>query len=184
MSFSDQFTGANKASIEAALTFANSAFASAEKLATLNLNTARNLLEDSVSHTKNLLAAKDVQEFVSLQSAAVQPALEKFVSYGRGVYEIAAAAQEDLSRVVESQVSETSKNVSAVLDKAARSAPAGSDVAVAAVKSALAAANTAYDSINKAARQVAELTEANVSAATQATVKAVGGAATRAKKVA
>jgi hypothetical protein len=55
-----------------------------------------------------------------------------------------------------------------MLDKLAKNAPAGSDVAVAAVKSALAAANTAYDSVSKAARQATELAEANFAAASNA----------------
>ncbi len=176
MTLPDQISSANKASIEAALTLANTAFASAEKLATLNLNTARSILEESVGSTKNLLGAKDAQELMSLQASLAQPTIEKFVAYSRSVYEISAAAQEDISKILESQFGEINKNISAALDKAAKSAPAGSDVAVAAVKSAMAAANSAYDSINKAAKQVAEIAEANVAAATSATVKAVGSA--------
>lgn len=176
MTLPDQISSANKASIEAALTLANTAFASAEKLATLNLNTARSILEESVGSTKSLLGAKDVQELMSLQASLAQPTIEKFVAYSRSVYEISAAAQEDISKILESQFGEINKNISAALDKAAKSAPAGSDVAVAAVKSAMAAANSAYDSINKAAKQVAEIAEANVAAATSATVKAVGSA--------
>lgn len=176
MTLPDQISSANKASIEAALTLANTAFASAEKLATLNLNTARSILEESVGSTKSLLGAKDAQELMSLQASLAQPTIEKFVAYSRSVYEISAAAQEDISKILESQFGEINKNISAALDKAAKYAPAGSDVAVAAVKSAMAAANSAYDSINKAAKQVAEIAEANVAAATSATVKAVGSA--------
>ena len=44
------------------------------------------------------------------------------------------------------------------------------------MRSAVAAANSAYDSMTKAARQVTDLAEANVSAATDATVKAVSTA--------
>ena len=53
-------------------------------------------------------------------------------------------------------------------------------------KSAIAAANSAYDSVSKAAKQVAEIAEANVAAATNATVKAVAAApkAGSSKKVA
>lgn len=184
MSLPEQISTANKASIEAALTLANTAFASVEKLATLNLNTARSLLEDSVTNTKTLLSAKDAQELVSLQASLAQPTVEKIVAYGRSVYEISAAAQEDIGKILESQLGEVNKNISAALDKAAKSAPAGSDVAVAAVKSAIAAANSAYDSINKAAKQVAEIAEANVAAATSATVKAVGASSAKAKKAA
>ena len=39
------------------------------------------------------------------------------------------------------------------LDKALKNAPAGSDVAVSSLKSAIAAANSAYDSVAKAAKQ-------------------------------
>lgn len=180
----EQLAGSNKANIEALLTIANTAFASAERLAALNLNTARAVLEDSVSTAKTLLGAKDVQEFISLQTSLSQPALEKAVAYSRSVYEIATQTQEELSKVVEAQYAELNKNVATALDKAVKNAPAGSDVAVAAVKSALAAANSAYDSVTKAAKQVAEIAEANVAAATNATVKAVGASSPKVKKAA
>ncbi|MCL2645359.1 MAG: phasin family protein, partial [Betaproteobacteria bacterium] len=61
----EQFTATNKANIETLLSLTNSAFANAERLAALNLNTARSVLEDSVSNTKALLGTKDVQELVS-----------------------------------------------------------------------------------------------------------------------
>jgi phasin family protein len=180
----EQLAGANKANVETLLTIANTAFASAERLAALNLNTARILLEDSVNNAKTLLAAKDVQELVSMQTALAQPAFEKAVAYSRSVYEIATQTQDEFSKIFDSQYVELNKNVASTLDKVAKNAPAGSDVAVAAVKSALAAANSAYETMNKAAKQVAEMAEANVAAATSATVKAVGAAAPKAKKAA
>ncbi len=181
----EQLAGANKANVEAMLTLANTAFASAERFAALNLNTARAVLEDSVNNAKALLGAKDLQEAISLQTTLAQPSVEKAVAYSRSVYEISAQTQEEFSKLVEAQFAEVNKNVATSLDKAAKSAPAGSDVAVAAVKSAIAAANSAYDTMSKAAKQVAEIAEANVAAATNATVKAVGAAATtKAKKAA
>jgi phasin family protein len=131
----EQFASANKANVETLLTIANTAFASAERLAALNLNTARAVLEDSVANAKALLAVKDVQQLVAMQATLAQPAVEKAVAYSRSVYEIATQTQEELSKVVESQFSEMNKNVATALDKAAKNAPAGSDVAVAAVKS-------------------------------------------------
>jgi phasin family protein len=178
----EQLANANKASVEALLTIANTTFASAERLAALNLNTARAVLEESVANAKTMLSAKDLQELMSMQASLAQPIVEKAVAYSRSVYEIATQTQEELSKVAEVQMFEVNKNFSAALDQAAKSAPAGSDVAVAAVKSAIAAANSAYDSMNKAAKQVAEIAEANVAAATNATVKAVGAAAAAAPK--
>lgn len=173
----ENLASANKASVEAFLTLANTAFASSERFAALNLNTARSFLEDGMANAKALLGAKDLQQLVALQTTLAQPTVEKFVSYSRNVYEIATLTQEEVSKIVESQFAEVNKTVASALDKAAKNAPAGSDVAVAAVKSAIAAANSAYDNISKAARQVAEIAEANMAAATSATVKAAGTAA-------
>jgi len=179
----EQLASSSKANVESILTLANTAFASAERLAALNLNTARTLLEDAVANAKSLMGAKDVQELMTIQSTLAQPAVEKAVAYSRSIYEIATQTQEELSKVFEAQFAEINKNVASALDKAAKNAPAGSDVAVAAVKSAIAAANSAYDSMTKAAKQVAEIAEANVAAATNATVKAVT-TAPKAKKAA
>jgi phasin family protein len=182
----DQFATSNKANVETLLTVANTAFASAERFAALNLNTARSILEDSVANAKALMSVKDVQEMMGLQATLAQPAVERAVSYSRSLYEIATQTQEEMNKVLEGQFSQINKNVATVLDKAAKSAPAGSDVAVAAVKSAIAAANSAYDSMSKAAKQVTEIAEANMAAATTATVKAVGtgSMAPKAKKAA
>ena len=180
----EQFATTNKANVEAALTLFNTAFASAERFAALNLNTARAIMEDSVNSAKVLLGAKDMQEVLAVQSTLGQPAVEKAVAYSRSVYEISAQTQEEFSKHLEAQFAQVNQNVASTLDNAAKSAPAGSDVAIAAVKSAIAAANSAYDTISKAAKQVAEITEANVAAATNATVKAVGATASKVKKAA
>lgn len=181
----EQLSSANRANVESLLTIANTAFNSAERLAALNLNTARSLLEDSVATAKSLMAVKDVQELVNMQTSMAQPALDKAIAYSRSLYEIATQTQEEFGKILESQFAEVNRNVASALDKAAKNAPAGSDVAVAAVKSAIAAANSAYDTMTKAAKQVAEIAEANVAAATSATVKAVSASATpKAKKAA
>jgi phasin family protein len=178
----EQFAAANKASVEAMLSLANTALASAERIAALNLNTARSLLEDGVANTKAILGAKDPQEAMAVQASLAQPNVEKAVAYTRSVYEISAQSKEEVSKLLEGQFGDFQKQVAGLLDKAAKSAPAGSDVAVNAVKSAIAAATSAFDSMNKAAKQVAEIAEANVAAATNATVKAVGTTAAAGKK--
>ncbi|MFN4148107.1 MAG: phasin family protein [Rhodocyclaceae bacterium] len=180
----EQFAGATKANVETWLTIANTTFASVERLVALNLNTARAMLEESVNNAKTLMNAKDVQELIGLQASLARPTVEKAIAYSKSVYEIASQTQEEFANIFDSRYAELNKNVSEALDKAAKNAPAGSDVAVAAVKSALAAANSAYDTMNKAARQVAEMAEANVAAATSATAKAVDAAAPKTKKAA
>ena len=108
-----------------------------------------------------------MQELISLQQTLAQPAVEKAVAYSKSVYAVAVEANTELSKFAETKASELNQNFVSLLDEASKNAPAGSDVGVAAVKSMLSAANSAFDTFAKAAKQA---TEANVSAATE-TVK-------------
>jgi hypothetical protein len=78
--------------------------------------------------------------------------------------------------------SPSNAQVSGLVEKALASAPAGSEVAVAAVKTAIKSANEAYEGLNKAAKQAAEVAEASVAAATSATMKAAVAAPKAAAK--
>lgn len=175
----EQLANNSKANVEVALKAINASFGNLERLTALNINTARALLDDNLNNTRAFMAAKDVRELVGLQAAMAQPLVEKLAAYNRSVYEIASQNQAELARLVEGQVADLNKQFTTALDSAAKSAPA-SDVAVAAVKSALAAANSAYDNANKVVKQVAEIAEANMTAATNATVKAVSTATSKA----
>ena len=171
----EQIQAANKANVEAILAVANAQFAAFERLATINAGAVKTAFEDSIANTRALLSAKDVQEFVSLQNTFAQPAIEKAIAYSKSVYEVATETNSELSKVAERRVAEWNENFVTLLDKVSKNAPAGSDVAVAAVKSMLAAANSAYDNLTKVAKQATEIAEANVSAATE-TVKGLAKA--------
>ena len=168
----EQFAAANKAAVDSLLSVANTALASAERIANLNLETARAAFEDSAANTKALLGAKDVQEALAIQASLAQPNIDKAVAYGRSVAEISTQTQEELAKLVEAQFGDFQKSVAGMLEKAAKSAPAGSDVAVAAVQSAIAAATSAFDNMRKSAQQVTALAQNNIAAATSATAKA------------
>ena len=162
----DQVVATNKAGVEALIGLAHMQFAAFERLSALTFNVTKSAFEDSVAHTKALLNAKDVQELINLNSAVAQPTLEKAIAYSRNVYDVAAQSQTEVTKLVETQAGEMNKSMVSLLDKFSKNAPAGSDVAVAAVKSALAAANSAYDSMSKMTKQATEIAEANFAAAT------------------
>jgi len=165
----DQFSAASKASVEAFVGLAATQMAAFERVTSLSFNAGKAAFDDSVGFTRSLLGAKDVQEIVNLNAAAAQPSMEKALAFSRSLYEVSTKTQGEYSKVFESQAAELNKTVVGLLDKISKNAPAGSDVALAAVKSALAAANTAYDSFSKAAKQATEMADANfVAAATVA----------------
>ncbi len=172
----DQIHEATKANVEAALAAASTQFAALEKIASLNASALKAAFEDGLANTRALAGAKDVQELVSLQSSFAQPAMEKAIAYSRSVYDVAASTGSELTKVTEKRIAELNENFVSLLDKMGKNAPVGSDAAVAAVKSMIAAANTAYDNLTKVAKQASEMAEANVAAATE-TVKGMGKAA-------
>ena len=165
----EQIASANKAGVEAVLGLASTQFAAIERLSALNFSVAKTAFEESLGRAKALLNAKDAQEYVSLNAAASQPAMDKAIAYSRSVYEVTALAQGELAKFIEERAAEFNKTLLGILDKVSKNAPAGSDIAVAAVKSAIAAASTAYDSFNKVAKQATEIAEANFTAAKPAT---------------
>ncbi|MDE2441794.1 MAG: phasin family protein [Betaproteobacteria bacterium] len=163
----EQFTAANKATVDSLLAVANTALASAERIAALNLNTARSALEDTASGVQSVLAAKDPQAAFAAQKSLAQPAVDKAVAYGKSVYEITSQTQQELAKMVEAQFGEFQKSVSGLVDMAAKSAPAGSEGAVAAIQSAIAAANSAFGNMNAIAKQFADAAQANIAAVTK-----------------
>ena len=186
MTFKENFTMNTKpqefakAGIDSVSFFANTAFDSIERLAALNLNASRSLLEASFANVSALFGAKDIQSFVNLQKELAAPAIEKGLDYSRSVYAITAETKDKLAKKVEAEVATANANVSGLVEKALAAAPAGSEAAVAAVKTAIKTANEAYEGLNKAAKQAAEVAEASVSAATAATLKAATVAAPKA----
>jgi hypothetical protein len=111
-----------------------------------------------------LLGAKDVQEVVALQSGVFQPSAEKMASYGRHVYEIASTVGSQFGKAYEGKATDAQKAFMGAIDNMAKNAPAGSESAVNMFKSALAASNGAFESLQKAAKQVAEMAESNLNA--------------------
>jgi phasin family protein len=166
----EQLIALNKSNLEAVVRFAGIALEGAERMLEVQLKAAKSAFADGVQQAKALTEAKDVQEFAQLRNTVAQPFFEKATSYAKSVYDVAAVTQAEINKLVEEQVSEFNKQVVTGLDKVVKSAPAGSEVAVAAVKSAISAVNSAYDNISKSAKQFSEMTHANVEAATNQAV--------------
>lgn len=165
-----------KTGADFSLFFANTAFDAFESLVLLNMATARSVFELSLSNLNALLGAKDVQSLVAVQKSLAGPSLEKGIDYSRKVIDIAADTKSKLTKEVEAKVATANAQVGQIVEKALAAAPAGSEVAVAAVKSAIKSAGEALEGINKAAKQVAQVAEASVSTATEATLKAASAA--------
>ena len=78
-----------------------------------------------------------------------------------------------LQKIAEEAFGVYTRGVASWVDSAAKSAPAGSDVAVNAFKSTMAATTAAFDQFQKASKQVVSIADANVRAAAATATKAV-----------
>jgi phasin family protein len=163
----EQVAALGKSQLEAALKIAEVTGSNLEKLAELQLKSAKSAYEDGAKALRQLAAIKDPAELASLSSGAAQPAWDKAAGYAKEVYSTVAAAQSEFATVVERQIAEFNRSVSATLDAVSQSAPPGAEGALAGIKSAVGAANGLYDAMLKSARQLATLGEASVAAATE-----------------
>lgn len=168
----EEVLAANKANVETIFGLASKAFEGVEKLVDLHLAASRALLSESASQAQSALSVKDVQELLALQSSLLQPLTEKAASYGRELYDIATSTGAEFGEAFEVQFADAQNRFLAAVDGAAQNAPAGSETAVALMKSAVAAANNVLESAQNSARQAASLVDSSFKAATASTVEA------------
>ena len=105
----EQFAALGQANLESLMSLAGSAIARAERLAELNLNTVRSVLEDSVATTRKLAEVKNPQELANLQAELTKPMIDKAVAYARSVQEIATEGQNEVSSLFEKQIAELTR---------------------------------------------------------------------------
>jgi phasin family protein len=165
-SFHEQFAAATKAHFEAQLALLNTlttkTFEGVEKVIELNINAAKASLEESGGAAKQLLSAKDPQEFLNISAAQAKPGAEKAAAYGRHLASIASGTQAEYTRAAEAQLAETSRRINALIEEVSKNAPAGSENAIAILKSVISNANAGYEQLTKNAKQAVETLEANL----------------------
>ena len=172
----DQLTAANEAAIAQFTQFAQLSLANLEKFAQLGLGAARENVEQATAHVQALAGAKDVHEVIALNSAALEPVMKRAYTYSRTAYEAAAETNTEVKRAFEKQAAEYNRAAVAALEEAFKYAPTGSESVVDNVKSAMAAAQSAYNNFASINRQIIETVEKtveqNVSTAKSAGAKA------------
>lgn len=166
----EHLSAATKAQIESQIALFNTltakAVESVEKVIELNLNASKSLLENSAETMRQVLAARDPQEAMSISAAQSQPAAERALAYGRHVATIVSTTQAEFTRAAETQIAEYSRQISQLVDDLSKAAPAGSEQMMAMMKNALGNANAGYEQLSRSSKQATEAMQANVEAAT------------------
>jgi phasin family protein len=164
---SEQVIASNKAQLDNFLTAAGITVAGAERLIDLQTQVAKASFADFAQQIKSLSDVKDVQAWTDLQTRASQPAADRLAGYTRNLYSVMSETSANLVKLVETQFGEFNKACATALDQAAKNAPTGSETSIAVAKSAMAAANQAFDAISKASKQIAEVADVAVGTASK-----------------
>jgi phasin family protein len=173
----EQIVAAQKANLETLFGLTQKAFEGVEKLVELNVQATKAAMNESASNTQAMMSVKDAQELLTLQASLMQPLAEKTVAYSRHLYDIASGTGAEFSKAAEAQTTDAQKKFMSVVDNATKNAPAGSESAVAVMKSAVSAANNAMESVQKAVKQATEMAETNFNNVTSQAATATKAAA-------
>lgn len=178
----EQFTAATRSQIESQLSLTtvltDKMIDGMQKMFDLNLHAAKATMEASVANAQKLISAKDPQEFFSMSATGAAPQAEMAMSYSRHLANIASATQMEFTKAAESQIAENSRKLVSLFDQATKLAPAGSENAIAMVKSAITQASAGYEQLTKNTKMAVEAIETNMNSAasqmTEAAAKASG----------
>jgi len=176
---SEQITELGKANVASAIKLASLSIDKAEKLVNLNLNAAKLALAQGVEGAQAAASVKDVQELFALRAKIAELGVQSALGYSRTLYELSSEAQTEFSALAEETWNMYTRGVATWVERASQSAPAGSDAAINAFKSTLAASTAAFDQFQKVTRQVASLADASYRAAAATATPSNGAAKAR-----
>jgi phasin family protein len=175
----DQMLQLQKAALESIKAMSSASFIGFEKLSALNLQASKATISDITEKAESALATNDPKAVLEMASQSAQPIADKASAYAKHVYDITQQTNTEIAAIFEKQIAASNKQLHAAIDAFTKNAPAGTEGVTTFVKSAVSAANTAWDQVSKAGKQVADYAETNM-----ASVAATAAKATKARKTA
>lgn len=163
----EQLVAANKANVDALEGLTAQAYSGFEKLVELNMAASKAVLGESFGHVQAILGAKDAQEVLALQTGLIRPLTEKSAAYSQQIYGLAAGTGSEFMKAFESKAEAVKTSFSKAVDDLVKSAPAGTETAVAAFKNAVAAGQSIIETAQNSAKKAMEVAEFNVSEAAE-----------------
>ncbi|WP_341319205.1 phasin family protein [Paraburkholderia sp. IMGN_8] len=170
---SPEHVAAAKANLDAFFGLTGKVFEGVEKLVALNLQVVRSTLAEAQENVAKVPGTTDPQQWFALQAGFTGPFAEKSLSYGRQVLDIVSTTQAEVTQLAQTQYERYNGRVQTLVEEAAKSAPAGSEAAIAAWKSAITSTTTLYETLQKTGQQAMEVAGSNFDALTATASKAV-----------
>jgi phasin family protein len=162
----EQIAASQKAGLDAFFGLTGKVFDGVEKLVALNVQVAKSTLAEAQEKGAKVPDSTDPQHWFTLQAGFAAPFAEKSLSYGRQFFDIASAMQAEVAQLAQTQYERYNASVQEFVAEAAKSAPAGSEAAIVAWKSAINATTTLCESLQKTRQQAVAMAGTNLEAVT------------------
>lgn len=160
--------------IDTAMDLVTASIHSVEKLTHIQLETSRQILEDTTKALKELTAVTDAKEILSRVSEMATHAVEKNMASARDIYDVVNEVNAKINKIAETNLQVAQQSALNSVDGFANKFnTSGSQAASNSVKTWIDSTNQAISAVSKVASQVTEFANNNISAATTATVNAV-----------
>src|SRR5215831_2519635 len=117
------FTEINKAGYDTAIKLATLSLDKIERLAKLNLKTAKSAVSDGVENASAIAGVKDVNGLMALNAELTEAGVANAIVYTRSVYGIASDAQSEFTALAEETFAAYTKGVNEITNAAAKIVP-------------------------------------------------------------
>lgn len=150
----EAITTAQKASADTAVALMKSSLDTIERLAAINLNTMRDVLQTSAEQSNKMISASSLGQAATAPQDAAQPSLQLTRAYYHRVYDLMTEMQEQLTQVMRAHYSAMSESASAVGEQVGAKAPAGGEAFAAAMKAMLDSSAQTFERLNQMSHQL------------------------------
>ncbi len=162
----DQALAVPKAQFTAIATLGQRWLDCSEQLAALQLRTGRNALSDCAAFIQELLEVRSPEQLLAICNATAGQMAAKSEAYGRSLQEIANSANTSWNQFFGEQATDAQKQIGTLIQSTLQNVPQDPDNAAALFRQAISTATTTIESLQKAAMQAVEVTDANLKAVT------------------
>jgi phasin family protein len=176
----EQLVAVQKSNVDLCFDLAGRVIDGMAKMTELNMQVARSALVEAQKNVLKAISATQPSELRTLPVGVAEPIPEKIQSYTRNLFEIASGVLAEFNRVAQAQVNAYDQRLHTLVEEVGKGAPAGSEAAVAAWKSALETTSSFYDTMQRSYQQATQAVQSNLAAATDTAPKAARRAAEQA----
>jgi len=171
----EQFAAATKALFEFQLetfnSLTNRAMQGVEQVVALNINTAKQGLDQQMETSRKVSAAATPQEAMDVINARLQPGMAATNAYNQQLGELLSQMSDDFHQAADAHLAEAKSNLSALIYDVTKNVRPGSDNAVEIVKNAIDNAFKGYEQVTHATRDAVKAFEQQVAKASESAKK-------------